>query len=161
MSLSILQGCQRDDICPAGTAVTPMLNIAFFDFRETDISKAPVNLRVKAADYDSIYVNRYNDDVISIPLRPDINITEYEFTINAPEIPSEGEEVPNNNTNTDKLIFTYSSEELYVNRACSYKVSYLDLQVSLEEDENNWINGIILQEENIENETDVHIHIFH
>lgn len=155
------QGCQRDDICPAATVVTPMLNIAFFDLEETDVPKPPVNLRVKAADYDSIFVNRYNSDVISIPLRPNVDITEYEFTIHAPVIPASGEEEPNENTNMDRLTFTYNSEEIYVDRACSYKVNYLGLQVNLENDPNPWINNIIIQEENIENETDVHLHIFH
>ena len=144
--------CQRDDICPATTDVTPMINIAFFDSLETDVPKPPVNLRVKAADYDSIFVNRYNDDVISIPLRPDVDITEYEFTINAPVIPTEGEEEPTENTNMDRLIFTYSSEEFYVNRACSYKVNYLGLQVIPgPEDTNRWIDRIIVEESNIVN----------
>ena len=159
--LSFTGSCQRDDICPASTAVTPRLNIAFFDADEPDVPKPPVNLRVKAADYDSIYVNRYNDDVLSIPLRANADITEYELTINAPVIPEDGEEEPNEETNTDTLIFSYSREEIYINRACSYKVNFLGLQVGIREDPNTWINRITIEEENIENETDVHIYIYH
>lgn len=155
-------GCQRDDICPAATAVTPMLNIAFFDSLETDLPKPPVNLRVKAVGYDSIFVNRYNNSVISVPLKADIDITEYEFTINAPVIPAEGEEVPNANTNMDHLIFSYSREQVYVNRACSYKVNYLGLQARLVEDDNTWIDRITVEEVNIINEADTtHISIYH
>src|SRR5690554_6425773 len=85
-------GCQRDDICPESTVTTPVQNIAFFDITETDVPKTPVNLRVKAVDYDSIYVNRVNQSTLSIPLRTDVNTTQYEFTINAPVLPEDGEE---------------------------------------------------------------------
>lgn len=165
--LFIIQGCQRDDICPASTLTTPMLNIAFFDLTETDVPKSPVNLRVKAADYDSIFVNRYNQSTISIPLRTDVDITTYEFTINAPVLPAEGEEeVPGENTNTDVIDFTYNANQIYVNRACSYKVNYLDLQANLDSDENNWVQSIEVLENDIEvdlieNETQTHIHIYH
>jgi hypothetical protein len=160
-------GCQRDDICPESTLTTPVLNIAFFDITETDIPKAPVNLRVKAVDYDSIYVNRYNQSTISIPLRTDVDITQYEFTINAPELPVEGEEEePGENTNMDVLTFTYNANTIFVNRACSYKVNYLDLQASIEEDDSNWIQLIEVRENDIEvdiieNEAQTHIHIYH
>ncbi len=167
--LFISQGCQRDDICPASTATTPMLNIAFFDADETDVPKPPVNLRVKAVDYDTIYVNRYNQSTISIPLRTDVDITQYEFTIHAPELPAEGEEeIPGDNTNMDVLTFTYNANRIYVNRACSYKVNYLDFQARLETDENNWINSVLpvdgiedIEVDIIENEVQTHINIYH
>src|SRR5690606_35868526 len=111
------------------TVTTPTLNIAFFDITETDVPKTPVNLRVKAVDYDSVYVNRVNQATLSIPLRTDANTTQYEFTINAPVLPEDGEEeVPGDNTNMDVITFTYNANTIYVNRACSYKVNYLDLQ---------------------------------
>jgi hypothetical protein len=112
-------------------------------------------------------MNRENQSTISIPLRTDVNITEYEFTINAPVLPAEGEEeVPGENTNMDVITFTYNANTIYVNRACSYKVNYLDLQASLEEDENNWVQLIEVRENDIEvdfieNEAQIHIHIYH
>ncbi|UJH92900.1 DUF6452 family protein [Antarcticibacterium sp. 1MA-6-2] len=98
-----------------------------------------------------------------MPLRPDLDISEYEFTINAPAIPTDDEqEEPNDNTNMDKIIFSYSREEIYVNRACSYKVHYLGLQARLDQDDNRWINRITVNEANIVNETDsTHISIYH
>lgn len=161
--LPFLKSCQRDDICPEATSVTPMLNIGFFDIEEIDLPKPPVNLRIQAEDYDTIYANRINESVISLPLRTDRDITNYEFTINAPVIPDEGEEeVPGENTNMDVISFTYTREQVYINRACSYKVNYLDLRADLLEDENHWINNILISEENITNETDtIHIHIRH
>lgn len=163
----ISQGCQRDDICPESTSTTPVLNIAFFDVIETDVPKSPINLRVKAVDYDSIFVNRANQSTISIPLRTDVDITRYEFTINAPVLPAAGEEeVPLDNTNRDIITFSYNANRIYVNRACSYKVNYMDLQASLEAEENNWVQLIEVLENDIEvdfieNEAQTHIHIYH
>lgn len=158
--LQLSSGCQRDDICPASTQTTPLLNISFFDALERDIPKPPVNLRVKAADYDSIFLNRVNVAEISIPLRTDVNATEYEFIINAP-VTEDGEN--DNNSNTDIINFTYTPEEIYINRACSFKVNYLNLNTTLRtaNDDNTWINSIIVEEENIENETTTHIFIYH
>lgn len=157
------QSCQRDDICPASTSTTPIINIVFFDAEEEDIPRPPVNLRVRSLDPDTIIFNRLNVSEISLPLRTDVDITEYEFTIYAPEIPAEGEEeVPQENTNADVINFTYSRNEVYVNRACSYKVEYLGLQADLEQDNNRWINRLTVEMANIVNETDTtHISIYH
>lgn len=155
--LSASAGCQRDDICPASTQTTPMLRISFFDAEEPDIPKPPVNLRVKASDYDSIFLNRVNVAEISIPLRPDATVTDYDFIINAQDLNQE----PGENTNLDRIRFSYTPNEEYINRACSFRVTYLGLNANIEEDSNRWINSILVQEENIENETNPHIYIYH
>lgn len=152
--------CQRDDICPDSTVVTPLLRISFFDFENPEIQKPPTNLRVKAADFDSILLNRENVSEIKIPLKTDVDFTEYEFILNAPvtTVDSTG------NSNTDKIRFTYARNEIYVNRACSFKVNYLDLKAfphPPDEDINRWIKNIVVVEENIEDETNTHILIYH
>lgn len=161
--LPFSQSCQRDDICPASTDTTPVLNISFFDVDEIDIPQPPVNLRVRAIEPDTIIFNRINESAISLPLRTDSDFTTYEFTTYAPELPEEGEEeVPGENTNVDRITFSYSRDRVYVNRACSYKVNYLELQGELEDDENRWISYITIEEDNIVNETDTtHINIYH
>jgi len=159
--MHVNNGCQRDDICPATTQTTPLLRIAFVDAEDPEIPKPPVNLRVKVADYDSIFLNRVNVSEISIPLRPNMNFTEYEFILNAPVIPAEGEEEPEDNSNTDRITFAYSPNEEYINRACSFRVSYLDLNATVPSDNDRWISTILVEESNIENETDIHIYIYH
>ena len=157
----INSGCQRDDICPDATPITPLLRISFFDIENIEVPKPPTNLRVKAADMDSIFLNRVNLSEISIPLKTDVDITEYEFILNA-QVITEGDSV--SNSNTDKIRFTYARDEIYINRACSYKVNYIDLKASPQtpaEDADRWIKNIVVEEENIENETNTHIFIYH
>ena len=151
--------CQRDDICPDSTPITPLLRISFFDFENPEIPKPPTNLRVRAADMDSIFLNRVNLSEINIPLKTDVDFTEYEFILNAQTITDSV-----SNSNTDKILFTYARSEIYINRACSYKVNYIDLRVApqpMEEDTDRWIKNIVVEEENIENETNTHILIYH
>jgi len=151
--------CQRDDICPDSTPITPLLRISFFDIENTEVPKPPTNLRVKAADMDSIFLNRVNVSEISIPLKTDVDFTEYEFILNAQVITEE-----DSVSNTDKIRFTYARNEIYINRACSYKVNYINLKASpqtLVEDTDRWIKNIVVEEENIENETNTHIFIYH
>jgi len=151
--------CQRDDICPDSTPITPLLRISFFDIENPEVPKPPTNLRVKAADMDSIFLNRVNISEISIPLKTDVDFTEYDFILNA-QVITEVDSV----SNTDKIRFTYARNEIYINRACSYKVNYINLKASpqtLAEDSDRWIKNIVVEEENIENETNTHIFIYH
>lgn len=152
--------CQRDDICPAAVNTTPLLRISFFDIEEADIPKPAVNLRVMAAGYDEILINRQSLSEISIPLRTDVDITEYDFILNAPVI-TDGSPPADENSNTDRIVFTYARDEEYINRACSFKVNFLELNANVRPDDNRWINAIIVREVNIENETDTHIFIYH
>lgn len=154
-------GCQRDDICPQSTSTTPMLNVSFFDTNDPEIPKPPVNLTVRAVFYDTIIQFRGNESSILLPLRLDAQATEYEFILNAPILPEEGEETPEDISNRDLITFSYTPEQIYLNRACGFKVNFLDLNAQLEGEGNPWINTIIVEEENIENETDTHIIIYH
>lgn len=153
----ITSGCQRDDICPESTQTTPLLRISFFDRDETDVPKPPVNLTVKATSLTDTLFERVNLPEIRIPLRPDSDITSYEFILNTPA-PNDEED----NSNKDIVTFTYTAEQIYINRACSYKVNFLNLNASLEEgDDTAWMSSVIVQQLNIENETEPHIYIFH
>ena len=161
LGLILLTSCQRDDICPESTVTTPQLRISFFDFEERDIPKPPANLRVKLSETDSILLNRVNVAEIRVPLRTNQNLTEYDFILNAAVLDSTG---PDPTGNPDRLLFSYARNEIYINRACSYKVNYVDLNVDVqsEQDANTiWIKEINIAEETIENETNTHIFIYH
>ena len=159
--LQLNTGCQRDDICPVSTQTTPMLNISFVDVEDRETPKPPVNLTVRAVFYDTIIQARGNEALLRLPLRIDAQATEYEFILNAQETPGEGDEDPEDISNMDRITFSYTPEQIYINRACSFKVNFLNLNASLEDDDNPWINTIIVEEENIENETEPHIIIYH
>lgn len=153
--LLVSSGCQKDDICPAAVETTPLLTVSFFDINDTDIPKPPVNLRVIAEGVEDPLYERTNISEISIPLRTDADVTEYNFILNAPATP-EGAA-----GNSDKVIFSYGRNEVYINRACSFKVDYIDLRATVLPDENRWIRSIVVDEENLENETNSRIIIYH
>jgi len=132
-----------------------MLLISFFDEEDSLTPKPAPNLLVRELSYDTIIYNRENAAEIRIPLRVDTDITEYEFILNAPATDAEDE------SNTDRITFSYNPEEAYISRACSFKVNFMDLEVSLPDDNDPWIQSFTIEEENIENETSVHIFIYH
>ncbi len=160
-ALLFLQGCQHDDLCPATTQTTSLLVIRFYDVNDRESAQAPINLSIKAVNKDTAYLNRINKDSIAIPLRTDENKTQYEFTLNAPAAgqPSENQSIP---TNTDVMTFNYGREQVYLNRACSYKVNYVDLKVSVDEGEDGgWIKDFVIEKTNIEDESSAHINIYY
>ena len=64
-------------------------------------------------------------------------------------------------TNKDIIEITYTSEFVYVSRACGYKSIFSNLDVDLISDEDNWLSSINVEETTIENENTVHVRIFH
>jgi len=153
--------CQRDDICAESTLITPLLKISFFD-NEADsdtIPKTVTNLRVRALGDTLSFIDRENTSEISIPLKTDVDLTTYEFILNA--------RADNDTTsveNVDVINFTYARNREYINRACSFKVTYLDLRAIRQVETpaiNNWIKRIEVEQPTVEDETTIHISIFH
>lgn len=144
-------GCQRDDICPPGTETTPLLVIEFYDREDITRQKAVQNLVVRASGMEEILLGPVTTNAISIPLRTDENVTEYIFTYNS------GRDLENE----DVVTFLYSQDPEYLNRACGYRMRYENLDVTVHEDEDNWITSEIILQENVENETEAHISFIH
>ncbi len=151
----ISTGCQRDDICSAATQTTPMLLISFFDVEDPGTAKPATNLLVREIFYDTIIYNRVNASEIRIPLRVDSGTTEYDFILNAPA------EEATDESNAARLTFSYDPDEIYVSRACGFKVNFRNLIVGFSPENSAWISSITVVEENIENETSAHVHIYH
>lgn len=143
-----LLGCQRDDICPESTETTQDLTIEFLDSEDPTKSKAARNLVVIADGMEDTLLGPTNTNSIEIPLRTDQNSTTYHFILNSD---SETE-------NTDSMTFSYSPSTEYLSRACGFRVSFTNLQVSRHQDEDTWI---ISHSINIEDETDISISITH
>lgn len=154
--------CQRDDICPASTPTTPEIDVFFFDFEEREIPKPPANLQISIPDSDSTLNITANSPEISIPLRTGQNSTVFDFILNSTSTDSTNLENPRN---VDRVLFSYGREEEYINRACGYKVNYLNLQaelLSVETEDDAWIREIlIVEEDTLENETNTRILIYH
>ncbi len=147
----LTQACQKDDICPPGTETTPMLLIEFYDAQDPSRLKAVQNLVVRATGKEEVLLGPVTTNNIKIPLKTAENFTEYSFTANA-----EG-----NDENEDIISFNYTPTPIYLNRACGYRIEYRNLDVTVHDDDQNWIASQIILEENVANEAQVHISFTH
>lgn len=150
--------CERDDICPESTATTPRLVIQFFNVNNPEVQKRINELVIRSTDEDNENFIAYdNVSTIILPLKTDQNSTQYLMTIN-----SESENV--NLINTDEIVFNYARRNDYINRACGYKVNFLDLQstkIQEEDPATEWIKATIVQQATIDNENETHLYIYH
>lgn len=157
--LSLLNACQKDDICPASTPTTPKLVIRFYSYEDPTKLKQVVGLNLIAeGQTDSLFIDETTTDSIAIPLKTFQNITHYQLIRNV------GDEGVNEVApNADELHFSYFPNEVYVSKACGFKTEYLDLQVVkvAEPGNGNWIKNIVVEQTIIDNETSAHISIFH
>lgn len=143
----VVLGCQKDDICTPETATTPLLVIEFYDVQEPTLLKAVGNLAVRAAGREDNIIGPITGNKISLPLRTTENFTEFILTRNA------GTE----NENEDRVTVSYTPSPEYISRACGFKVQYLNIDVAIHSDDDNWLVSSTIIQENIENETAAHI----
>ena len=151
----VFAGCTRDDICSEDTPTTPLLLIEFRDITNRLEIKAVTSLRVLVNDSDTTEAFLgTSDTLIAIPLNTRATISEFQFIKNS------GDSI---NTNTDIISFTYSTQDIYVNRACAFKTVYNGLGVSVEPEvgNENWIRDFIILNDTIANENEAHLAIFH
>jgi len=149
-----LSSCERDDICAETTPVTPLLVIDFFDIENTTEPKAPTNLLV-VENGETIGLG-FNETTISIPLRTNVDQTDFLFILNT------GSENIDNPENIDELSFSYIRQEEYISKACGFRVTYDALDPNRAPGADGfWIQDIIIINSTIEDETSAHISIFH
>lgn len=155
ISLSI--SCERDDICAEDTPTTPFLIIKFIDNQTNTKTKAPSELQVKAVGVDTLYSLGTVRDSILIPLKNDTTVTAYELTINSD---TSNDEIP---SNTDIISIQYTPVEKYVSSACGFKVNYEGLSTSeiVEGNDGDWIKNLTIQRQNVTDENNAHVFIFH
>jgi hypothetical protein len=153
---TLVLGCTRDDICSEDTATTPLLFIEFRDTTNRELTKAVEDLLIYVNNTDSTLVtsSAINATEVLIPLNTEVNLSSFLFEFN-----SSSEE----DNNFDTISFNYSREEIYINRACGFKVIYNDFFVDLEEEalNGNWILDTEILKTTIDNENEVHLTIFH
>ncbi|MFV8373581.1 DUF6452 family protein [Flavobacterium sp. LB2P74] len=155
--------CEKDDICDANTPTTPRLVIEFYDFLNPSVLKNVSNLKVVGEGMtEGIVFNgsqTTSGNTISIPLKTVGTSTSYSFTLNS----------GNTNpalVNVDNIKFDYTTQELFVSRACGYKTTFVldpinpythtDAAVA----DTKWIAYISVEKSNLENENETHIKIF-
>ncbi|GAB2768399.1 DUF6452 family protein [Actinomadura fibrosa] len=128
-----------------------MLVIEFYDAEDPSSLKAVSNLVVIASDKESRFLGPTTANQVAIPLKTNETFTEFRF-ISSSGTPNENEDV---------VTFTYDPTPVYLNRACGYKIAYRNLDVTVTNDDDNWIQGEIVLQENVENETAAHISFTH
>ena len=150
------KGCTKDDICPPDTATTANLVIAFNDIANPSNTKNVNVLSVITDNIDSVEVISFeNTAEILIPLNSASDTTKYLFKRSL---------ISNSDTinNIDKLSFVYQRRENYVNRACGFKVEYVNIDAILEnEGSENWIQEIIIIRDTVNDENSAHITVLH
>ncbi|MUU77436.1 DUF6452 family protein [Winogradskyella endarachnes] len=113
------------------------------------------------------YVFNVNTDIIALPLKltDDLgnNFITTRFILEKDtnlRIDGSGE------SNIDILEIRYSTDFVYVSRACGYKSTFINLGVSRDStlDDDTWIRNIIIEESiesTVENENTTHVRIYH
>ena len=143
--------CEKDDICLSDTPTSPRLIVKMVDKDNPDLYKSANNLLIKVVDNDSI--NTQSSDSIILNLNPYKNYTQFEFILN------QGSE----NENIDTLQINYSLNNIYIDRACGYKTSFIfnSNALTLINEKNNWIESYLILKDTIINEEQAHMAILH
>lgn len=163
VSAFAFSSCEKDDICDPKTPTTPRLIIDFYDFENPSVKKNVNSLQVIGEGMtDAVLFNgspTTNGNRIAIPLKTVGNSTSFRFTLNS------------NNVNpalvdADLIRFNYTTQELFVSRACGYKSLFILNQAApfVHTDpisaNQRWIRLIEVVTRNIDNENEAHINIF-
>lgn len=162
--------CEKDDLCPESTPTTPKLIIDLNDNIDPDEPKNVFDLRIQGVGNDNVLPG-YNiisaTKQIILPLRTDANTTSYKLHIDyalndngTPEDTSddfvEG--------NEDIIQITYTTEEIYVSRACGYKTVFRNVTLLLDPNDNDrWIinKESLIENQSVEDETTTHFILYH
>lgn len=155
LCLICILGCTRDDICPAETPTTPLLVITFKDFTNRALDKAVFNLEVRdATQPDIILFNVASTDSIAIPLRNFSERTELLLARNA--------DTAVGTPNPDQFNLVYTTEDIYLNRACGFIANYNDLTGQLiDESGDNWIFSFEIVRTSVTDQNEAHLTLFH
>ena len=143
--------CEKDDICLSDTPSSPRLIVRMVDKDDPTLYKLANDLLIKVVDNDSINIK--SSDSIILNLNPYKNYTQFQFILN------QGSE----NQNIDTLQINYSLNNIYIDRACGYKTSFIfnSNALTLINEKNNWIESYLILKDTIINEEQAHMAILH
>ena len=148
--------CEKDDICVDGD--TPLMIIRFYDNDNPSELKAVPNLRIIGLGQSSTVntiADRTSLDSVALPLR--INEVNTGFIF----ISDSADEDDLETGNIDTLSFDYSTQEIFISRACGYIANYDDLSETITSDSENWIQNIEIVSPLIKLQDSAHVKIYH
>ena len=149
--------CERDEICLED--ITPKLIVRFYNANNPNELKSVLGLTVNIEGIDGEYSNETITsltDSIAIPLK--VAEAKTRFVLTIPVETDEGTE-----DNIDTIELTYSQQDIFVSRSCGYKTVFNDAQISLINDDNNWIQDVESKSVPLEiiDENLAHVKIYH
>ncbi len=148
--------CEKDDICALTTETTPRLLMEFFNSAIPSDNKNVTDLQI-AATGETSAITYNNASKILVPLKTTEDTVEFNLTIFAS---SEDPAV----RNVDRLVFNYARNEVYISRACGYKIDFLLNQgngiVLSDPDGSQWIKSIRVVQPTIITENTTHVKVF-
>ena len=158
--LLLFTACEPDDVCSENTQTTSRLVIEFFDIEDLDSPKTVAGLFASGIDADGNEVNILGENVtsrskIELPLNGAQNQTQFKLYKNYDIVNDVVE------GNSDIITVAYTTSSVYVSRACGYKNVYSIQGFSIETDADLWmINAEIVIDE-VTNENETHVKIYH
>lgn len=150
-TLTIISGCEKDDICLSPT--TPKLVLRFYDTANPNTVKNVERLSIWADGKDTI--SNYKSvvlDSVAIPLNVNTTQTIYHLKTNS---------VNGNKANniTDTFTINYTTTEEYVSRSCGFKTIFNNVTIT---STNGWIQSFTPTSlTTIDTQTSAHVQIFH
>ena len=154
-ALALFGGCTKDDICSEDTPTTPLLYIEFRNINNREATKQVTNLEVRLDDgSETIVEEAFSGTELFLPLDTESTNSVFQFILDSTN---------EDTANMDQVGFNYSTEDIYVNRACAFKAIYTGLVALVEQEplNGNWIQDFELLTTRVEDETEVHLYIFH
>lgn len=161
LGFGAFSGCEKDDICAESTPTTPDMIIDFYEFLNPSVEKAFLKLEIiEIGNPENILVFESTNS-IKLPLQTNAEVSTYKFILTYTNINTQV-------TNEDLLEFRYTTEHIYVSRACGYKANFSLLASDSQhpnptltdsgEDE-FWIKELIVRQPEITNENETHLDI--
>lgn len=150
-------GCEKDDICTEET--TPQLVVDFYDISNPSVLKNVVNLKIKEVG-QTLDLGTYNGvSKIKLPLKINDTTTKYSFILNSTSTTIA--------PNEDFLQFNYTTQNIFVSRACGYKTTFTlnavpngVVKTDASTPDTYWIQDINILTTNIATENATHIKIY-
>ena len=143
ISLILILGCEKDDICIEGSDNTNRITIGFLD----DKTKNPTGIslvNLKSIGNDSIIHETFSGQSIKLPLK--VNSTKTQFLFD-------------NNDLIDTLTIYHQSIHQYLNRSCGYKSNFIINSQTEITKQTGWIREISVIKDSIFNEEQTNIFI--
>lgn len=150
----VFSSCEKDDICADET--TPKLVIEFFDISNPSNTKNILNLKVQEVGQTDAYNTFSGKSKIEIPLKISNTTTKYSFVLNSSDAA---------NLNEDFLEFNYTTQNVYVSRACGYKTTF-ELNntnsglIYSEGNDNRWMQNVVKVTNSITTQNETHLKIY-